>query len=135
MLRNTIAVIAGLIASKLIIYFVEMISHGMYPLSVGVDLKDPEVLKTLMEQAPKGVLLLLALGWLLGSFVGSLGATLISKTGKEYCGYITGVVLLASAIANMLIFNYPIWFGLMGIVAIVIGTLTGTRMMGKKQIF
>ena len=131
MLRNILSVIAGIVGGALVISAVEWLGQKAYP-QPGIDFKDPQAVKAMMEHIPPGALLLVALGWLLGAFVAGAITTIVATNGESYRGYIAGALLMASAVANMLMLPHPIWFWFTGIAAIALGTWLGIGLGAKR---
>ena len=56
--RSILAVIAGVICAVLTVGMIESIGHWVYPPPPGVDISDPDQLRSIMDRLPTGVILL-----------------------------------------------------------------------------
>jgi hypothetical protein len=110
------AVIAGLIAAMAFVVGVEWMSSILHPLPPGVDPTDLEACRAHVARYPAEVLLLVALGWGLGTFVSSWLATRMGPKRHPAHGIVAGSILLVLAVVNMAMLPYPIWFWIMNLV-------------------
>ena len=111
MVKKILSVIAGIIAGTIVIYLVEMLSSKVYPPPPGVDImKDKEALIEFIKNAPMSAMLLVLLGYVLGSFVAGWVSSRISGSLRQ--ALISGVVLMAFGIMNLVEIPQPLWFGI-----------------------
>lgn len=108
MLKSALAIVAGLIAGVAIVFVSEAIGHMLYPPPDGVDLKDPDQLKTIMQEIPLGAKLAVLVAWGLGTFGGGVTAIMVSGR-KAWPAGIVALILLAGAGATLLMIPHPIW--------------------------
>ena len=80
-LRSVSAVVAGIVASLLVIVVAEVVSAGLFPLPLprGTDTHDMKAMKAAMAAMPVGAYLTVLSGWSLGTFLGSIVAALIAQ--------------------------------------------------------
>ncbi|MBI3463126.1 MAG: hypothetical protein HY000_08725 [Planctomycetes bacterium] len=72
-IRSILAVIAGFVASNVIMFAIELINVRLYPdLVKALQSNDPEAIKAALAAAslPVGAMLVVLLAWVLGSLVG-----------------------------------------------------------------
>lgn len=109
-LRSVLAVLAGAVTAFVLIAVIELLDHRIYPLPPDVDPSDPKELAAAMAQAPVGALLLVLLGWAVGTVAGAWVAARTAGRFHLVHGMIVGVLLLCAAVANMLSLPHPVWF-------------------------
>ena len=115
--RKILAVIAGYIASMLVIFAVEAIGHYLYPLPEGMDRYDPNTFKVYAETAPFIALFLIIVGYASGAFTAGFVSTKIAADNKNTYAIICGAILLICTIVNMFLIPSPIWFMTLAILA------------------
>lgn len=112
-LRNTLAVVAGLIIGSAVNMGLILISGYVIAPPAGADTTTMEGLKASMHLfAPKHFLfpfLAHALGTLVGAFV----AAKIAVTKQGMMALIVGVFFLAGGVANVFMLPSPMWFNIL----------------------
>ncbi|MGG3739077.1 hypothetical protein [Aeribacillus pallidus] len=114
-MRTFLAVVAGLVAGGVAIFFLETISHIFYPPPADININDPDALREFIQQAPVGALVLVAVAWAVGSFVGGLVTQLIAKRHQRRLPLVTGGILMAMGLLNLILLPHPIWFWVVGL--------------------
>lgn len=123
--RKILAVIVGIIAGGLVIYLIEMAAQALFPVKFSGDMNDPAALKKMMQNAPAGAMISIAVAWVLGAFSGGLVTGLISKFNKKGLSTITGAVFLVLTLINLVMIPHPIWMWITGIALPIPAALTG----------
>ena len=102
--------------------------HYLYPEvgKAGEGLKDPEAIRQVMAVAPTGALLVVLVGWALGSFAGGYTAAKISSSAPMRHALIVGVLLTVAGVANDLMLPSPAWFWV-GLLLFIPAAWTGAR--------
>ena len=134
MLRSISAVAAGLVTAFVVIFVIEAIGHVFYPPPADVNMKDPESVKILMENAPTGSLIIVLIGWALGSFVGGLVTAVVALRNKVTHSIITGALLMISGIANMIMLPHPVWMWVAGLLIFIPFAYLGSSYLNKNKI-
>ena len=117
MLRRLIAIIIGAAAAFIVVAVAESIGHRIYPPPPGVDLSDPEALKSLIDQLPLGALVAVVVAWFCGSFTGGFVAQLVARDGKLIAALSVGGLMLAATLSNFILIPHPLWMLVVGILA------------------
>jgi hypothetical protein len=129
--RSLAAVVAGFIVASAIMMAVEWTNgHHLYP-EVGAAAKgltDREAIRQLFASIPVGALLVVVVGWALGSFAGSFTTARLAPGRGFTQALILGAILVLAGIANNVGLPPPGWFWAVSIAALVAGTLTGGRL-------
>lgn len=126
--RNILAVVSGVVAGFVLILIVEGIGHLLYPPPEGLDYGDMEAVRAMTANLPAGALLMVAVAWAVGAFGGGWLAARIAKRSGTVHALIVGAVIELGAIANLLMLPHPVWFWVVGIVAILPAAYAGSRM-------
>lgn len=134
MLKNILAVIAGVIAAVIVIFIVEAISNMLFPPASKIDMENPEEVRKMIENAPAGALIVVIIGWAIGSFAGGLVATIISNKNKSTYALIVGTLLMISGIINLMMFTHPIWMWIFGLGVNLPFAYLGYRFVSKRTI-
>jgi len=132
MLRNLLAVIAGIIAGSICIWAVETVSHLMYPFPKGLKPNDMESFKNYVENLPFFGKFMVIIGYALGAVVSGFVATKISRSGKPNAAIICGAIFTIFTIYNMSVLPTPIWFWVLGILVWIL-VLAGYQLALNKN--
>ena len=134
MARSILAVVAGLVTAFVVIFVIEAVGHIFYPPPPDIDMRDPQVIKSLMENAPTGSLIVVLIGWALGSFIGGLVTSHVAIKNKLTHSIITGALLMISGIANMIMLPHPVWMWIFGLLISIPFAYWGSRYLNKNRI-
>jgi hypothetical protein len=127
-LRSGLAVLLGALAASAVIMAVEFLDATIYPSPPGMDPNDPDSVKSAMAALPIGALLLVLLGWIVGTFAGAWIAARLAPRSPIVHGLIVGVLLLAGGIYNMLEIPHPLWFWVLGVAVFLPSAYLGARL-------
>ncbi len=131
--KNIAAGVAGVVVAFALVWLVEMIGHTVYPPPPDLDFADPEAMRAYVATLPVGAFLFVGAAWTIGALGGIVTACKIGDADpKIYALVIGGLVLVATAI-NLVMIPHPIWFSLLGIVGIVIGSWLGMVLGGGES--
>ena len=129
--RSILGVVAGIVASFIIVACVEAVNLVVFPLPKGINMFDREALKAAMAAMPVTAKVVVLAGWALGAFVGTFLAAKISKNAA--LGIVVGALLLTAAVLNMLSMPHPAWFWAAAIVIYLVTTALGSRLGAGSQ--
>src|SRR5512145_440985 len=79
-MRNFLSVAGGVIAGAIIVALVEWVGHRMYAPPAGMDFSDPDAVRAMMKDIPRGALAMVLVAWALGAFVGGWVAAHFAKS-------------------------------------------------------
>jgi len=114
-----------------VIMLVEMLAHQLFPVPAGVDVTDPEDLKTLVGRMPLAAQALIVGGWVLGAAVGGFTGNLIAQ--RPWPALVVGALVALGAIANMAMIPHPLWMQLAGVLTpLAVGGLLFQAKRGPK---
>jgi hypothetical protein len=125
MLRNALSVIAGLVAAVAIMMACEYTNAQLHPFPEGLNTQDIEAVRSFAATMPLQALLLVALGWTAGSFVGGFVATRASGGHTAGPALVLAVLLTAAGGLNAWMIQNPAWFHAGGLPLFVLFTMLG----------
>lgn len=120
MIKNILAIVAGLAAAFAVVSLVQRVSHILNPLPSGLDVNDTEQLGAYIASAPLSALLFVLASYYLGTIIGIKVANWIAPTGTVRNGLVIGVLMLAATIANVIMIPHPLWFSVAAVGGIVL---------------
>lgn len=136
-LRNVLAVIAGLIAGGIVNMLLVTIGPMIIPLPAGVDINDPESLSKGIHLFETRHFLTPFLAHALGTLAGALTAYLIAASYKTRFAYAIGVLFLCGGVIASFIVPAPAWFIALDLLVAYLpmawlATQIGARIQGQR---
>ncbi len=131
--RNILAVIAGLILGGVVNMGIVTISDSIIPLPEGADVTTPEGLKASIHLFEPRHFIMPFLAHALGTFVGALVASLIAANRKMLFAIVIGLFNLTGGIVAVTMIPAPMWFNVTDLVlayipmAFLAGKLGGSK--------
>ena len=134
--RSVLAVIAGFVAASAVMMVIETANGRiLYPelgkLAEGVT--DREAIRALLASAPLGALLVVLLGWVLGSLAGGFLAAWIGRNAPVAHALVLGGLLTLAGIANNLMLPPPGWFWIPTLLVFLPAAYAGARLAPRRQ--
>lgn len=135
MLRNVLAVIAGVIIGSLVNGFLINISGKVIPPPEGADVTTMEGLKASIHLFEPKHFLFPFLAHALGTLVGAFAAAKLAATHKMRIAVGVGFLFLLAGIANCFILPAPMWFMAVDVIAayLPMGYLGGKLAIGAVK--
>ena len=130
MVRNIIAIIAGVIVGGVVVALMEMAGHSLFPVPEG-DWMDPEFVKQNAYRIPFMAKFAVVIAWGVGAFAGGVTARLLSARWK-YATLIIGLIFLAFAAINLVMIPSPLWMVLSGVTFIIAGATCANMLTHKR---
>jgi hypothetical protein len=139
LLRNVLAVIAGLVIGSGLNILLITISPMVIPLPAGVDVNNPESLRTAMHLFEPRHFIMPFLAHAVGTLAGALVAYLIAASYKTQIAFVTGALFLCGGVAASFMIPAPTWFIALDLLAAYLpmawlGTKIGARMKQEKTV-
>lgn len=132
MIRNLLAVIAGIASFVLLIMAVQWLGHQVYtPPELNPD--KPDQIRAYLATMPVGAILFVGASYMLGAFGGTLLSGLIGTLKASYFGGIIGGLVLAFTISNLLVLPHPLWFNIAAPIAIVLASYAAVQVLGRLK--
>ena len=110
MLRNVLAVIAGIVVGALVNGALITLSPSLIPPPAGVDVTSTESLSQSIHLFEPRHFLMPFLAHALGTFVGALAGYLIAASHRARIAYVIGVLFLIGGISASVMIPAPVWF-------------------------
>ena len=135
-LRSIAAVVAGFIAASIVMMIVETLNGRVfYPelAKAAEGVRDREKLRALFATAPLGALLVVIVGWILGSVAGGWVTAWLAPKAKMSHGLVLGLLLTLAGIANNLMLPPPLWFWIASLVVFIPAVYLGARLRGARS--
>lgn len=124
--RQLLGVIAGVVVGGLVVFLVELAGHSLFPPPPGTDLSNQEDVKRLISLLPVGALLMVLVGWLLGSLAGAWTANRIARTSMA--GWIVAALFILLTAYNFTIIPHPAWMMAAGLAIPLASAWIASRM-------
>lgn len=133
-LKNSLAVIAGLVIGSIINMGIIMISSAVIPPPNGADITTMEGLKATMHLFEPMHFLFPFLAHAIGTLVGAIIACKFAASKKKSMALIVGVVFLIGGAINVYLLPSPIWFNAVDLIGAYIPmALIGWKLTGGKS--
>jgi hypothetical protein len=128
--RRIGAVIVGIIVAVLIVQIAELIVHYLYPPPPGYNMRDMNQVKKFVATLPLLAMVLVLIGWAIGTVVGTFLAAKIGRSPAP--AYVIGGLLLIGGIANAAVIPQPIWFSVLSFIIYIGGTIIGATSGARR---
>src|SRR5690242_17610658 len=125
MLRNVLAVLAGICGATILFMGFERLQRQLYPFPNALDPADHEAMSAYAKTLPTKALLVILVGWILGSFACGLLMRVITRKPEKTAAYLAGLFLTTAGIVDVFMLPRPIWFIIAGIIVFIPFTLLG----------
>jgi len=113
--RTILGILAGLLIAWLVMSVAEFGSVVLHRPPPGVDLRNPEALALHIASAPWSAMLVVAVGWVLGAFLGALVAARIARH-RRAAALVIGALVVLGVIGSTMAIPHPLWMTIAGIV-------------------
>ena len=136
MVRNIIALIAGILVVGIVVGGLQYATSLLYPLPEGLDPFDPadaEALGEHMASMPVSAWMLAFASEIVGVFLGALAAGSIARDRKAVFVGALVVVGLAGSIMNWVSFSHPMWFIIGQLIAYPLVFVAAVRVLGRSE--
>jgi len=114
--KNIVAVVAGIIVGGIINMGIIMLSNSVIPLPEGVDPADMQSLKDNMHLFESKHFIMPFLAHAIGTLAGAFLAARLAANNKLYMAVIIGVVFLIGGIMNVYQLPAPAWFNALDLI-------------------
>lgn len=115
-IKNTLAIIAGIIIGSIVNMGIIMVSGSIIPPPDGADVTTSEGLKASMHLFQPRHFIFPFLAHALGTFAGAFLAALIAASHKMKFALAVGIFFLAGGIASIFMLPSPTWYTLVDLV-------------------
>jgi hypothetical protein len=133
-IRSILAVIAGFVAASVVMMIVETANGRLLYPELGKraeGVTDRQEINVILASAPKGALVVVLVGWVLGSVAGGFLTALISRKSAGGHALVLGALLTLAGVANNLMLPPPIWFWIATFAVFLPATYLGARLVSR----
>lgn len=121
------AVVAGFVVASVVMLACEFANSFFFPFPNGMNTNDLEAVRTFAASMPLSALVLVAIGWVLGSFAGGFVTTRIAASASPLPAQVLGVLLTAGGVFNAWMIMNPTWFFWLGLPTFFLCAMLGCR--------
>ena len=132
-LRNILALLAGLALGMLVIVIAQNINLRLHPLPAGMDVRDAEAMKAYMQTQPPLALAIVLVGYLVGFTLAVFTATRLSLTSPFRQGLLVAAFFGAASFTNLRALPHPAWFWVGNFAVLFAALWLGLRWGMPKQ--
>lgn len=133
MLRTLLAILLGVIAMMITVHGIETIGHMLYPPPPGLDPNDLDQLDSIVAAAPVGAMILLVVGWCVGTIVGGGIAARIARHPRVAAVVVALVVITGVVGMAVLLPSHPTWVAVLGTLLPVPLALGMAKVAGRRE--
>lgn len=130
---SVIPVWAGAFVAGLLVWVTELLGSLIYPPLSGMNSDDPASVKAAMANLPSGALLLVLLGWIVGTFAGAWITAQKADRAPIGHGLVLGGLFLVGAVVNMLMIPHPVWFWIAGVAIFLPAAFVGAKVGARSR--
>jgi hypothetical protein len=127
-LRSASAILMGFITGFVIIVGCEYANSRLFPLPQNIDPEDAAAMNAAMSAMPAKAMILVLVGWAIGTIGASFMAARFAGEFKSLHGLLMGLIFLGGAIMTMRQIHHPLWFWIVGIVIFFPAAMIGTSL-------
>lgn len=120
-LANILIILAGVLASGLVVALVEGLGMSFFPVPVEVMQNQED-----LARIPLGAKLSVVVAWVVGSFAGGCVTALLH--GRRAQARVVGIIMLALVLSMLMTIPHPLWMSVSGLVLPLPAALVGGRM-------
>lgn len=110
--KGILPIFAGMATAMIVIFIMEFISHSIYPIPKGVDMKNKEAIAEMIKNMPSGAMIFILMGYAFGSFSGGLVGAMMSTEKRIRTSLIVGAVVMLGGVMNIMMVPHPLWFSI-----------------------
>jgi hypothetical protein len=125
--RAILGIVAGVLIAFAAVFLIEQIVGLVVPAPPDFNMRDPEAVRARVASLPMWVILVVLVGWVVGTALGSWAAVRIARTAAIWPGLVVGALVFLATAYNVMTIPHPIWFVGLAIVTIPIASWLGAR--------
>ena len=125
--RTIAGIVAGIVIAVTLVFAIEGVVGLIVPAPADFNMRDPEAVRARVASLPTWVVLLVGVGWVVGTGIGSWAAVRISRLRVPWPGLVVTAVIFLATLYNVMTIPHPIWFVAISLLAIPIAGWLGAR--------
>jgi predicted signal transduction protein with EAL and GGDEF domain len=119
-MKKILPILAGIFSAFAVMMTFEFTNSLLFPFPADLDTQSLEQVRAFAAQMPLTALILVALGWMIGSTLGGYLSTKLSKTTSMQPALTVGIVLTLLGAVNAWMIQNPLWFHVGGLTIFII---------------
>jgi hypothetical protein len=127
LLRNILALLAGVFSGVILISLLEQFNVRLYPPPSGFDPRNAESVKAYAATLPPPAFLIVLGSYLVGFTAAVFLATRLSGSVHHRQGVLAAAFFGAASVMNLLALPHPVWFWVANLVVLVAAAWLGLR--------
>jgi predicted signal transduction protein with EAL and GGDEF domain len=131
-MKKILPVLAGIFSAFAVMMTFEFTNSLLFPFPADLDTQSLEQVRAFAAQMPLTALILVALGWMIGSTLGGYLSTKLAKTSSAQPALIVGIVLTLLGAVNACMIQNPLWFHVGGLAFFIIFSYLGFKIYQNK---
>ena len=131
-IRSALVLLAGVVASVLIVLLMDAVVGRMYPLPPGTDMRNPESLRQAVAALPVKAFVLLVVGWALAAGVGAYVGARLATHAHAIHGMIVALFVLVATVSNLARIPHPVWMWPAAIVLIPLAGWLAAKLVTRR---
>lgn len=132
-IRSSLVLLAGVVASVLVVMLMDAIVGRIYPLAPGTDLRNPESMRQAIEALPAAAFMLLVVGWALAAGAGAYIAARLATDAYAVHGLIVALFVLVATLSNLTRIPHPVWMWPAAIILIPLAGWAATSVITRSK--
>jgi hypothetical protein len=128
-----IPVLLGFITASAVMMLFEFTNSFLFPFGDGFDTSDIEAVRGFAAMYSPQIFYMVLAGWSVGALCGGYVTAWLSGERQFRVSAFLAVLLVLAGAMNHLMFQHPLWFNLVGFVALVGGTYMGWYVYQQKE--
>lgn len=132
MLRNTLAVVAGLLAGLAGITVLQYFNRLLFPLPEGLDLNNPQDIARIMAEIPVAAMLGVEVSYLGGSLACGAATGLVARSHTTLLALGLGVLFTIFNIINLNSIPHPFWMAVLTTITFIPVIWLGARLTRRE---
>lgn len=125
--RTIAGIVVGIVIAVALVFAIEAVVGLIVPAPADFNMRDPDAVRARVASLPTWVILLVGVGWIVGTGVGSWAAVRISRLRVLWPGLVVTAVIFLATLYNVMTIPHPIWFVAISMIAIPIAGWLGAR--------
>ena len=125
--RTIAGILVGIVIAVALVFAIEAIVGLIVPAPPDFNMRDPEAMRVRVASLPAWVILLVGIGWIVGTGVGSWAAVRISRMRVRWPGLVVTAVIFLGTLYNVVTIPHPIWFVAISLIAIPLAGWLGAK--------
>ncbi len=127
MARNIIGAIIGITAAGMVVFFIQSISHSLFPMPPDLDSSDTSAMKEHIATLPPLAFILVLLSHFLGALAGAAIGSKVASSHQFKLSMFVGVFMLIMGVITLVAIPHPAWFMVVDMFTYLPGAFIGYK--------